>query len=412
MVSLNQPEHTAEWYLARKSELMWMLIFLGIVLGVIILLWIISLIAFCREKNQIKSNQFLKILTMVCLTISILVAITSFVTVQLSIIDGKFGSNTVEDLIGIGILSYGIQCSIVLIIFGLRIIKAFKNTPHAMGKLFKRWLFVLITIITVSFLVAVTQFVFSRNQEVRFMLGGAATMFATVNGVILLVIFVKKLNKVIGDFLLQFGAVSGETMIELNIQVSAALETEDNEVDFKADGNNNDNSDNKKGLDENMVLLNNIIAEMIKYTILIGVAMTSTTIVSLSVPVTISSNSVPIVYIAFFATNDGLINGICLLLQFKVARKFYKCLCKICIKKCQERQTIQINKNIKTLEKVVSVELKVLPSGGIGIETIDNNDVNDNDINDINDNDVNTSENNNPNQPAITTLKSVEMQLN
>ena len=133
-----EPE-TSEWYLGHKSELIWMLIVLGIALGVSTLLWITSLIAFIRESNKIKSNQLFKILAMTALTISLILSFCAFMVVRLSIIDGKYGTVLVEDLIGMGVFSYGLHCSIVLIIFGLRIIKAFKNTSHAMGNIFISW---------------------------------------------------------------------------------------------------------------------------------------------------------------------------------------------------------------------------------------------------------------------------------
>ena len=79
---------------------------------------------------------------------------------------------------------------------------------------------------------------------------------------------------------------------------------------------------------------------------------------------------------------DVLINCICLILQFKVYKKWYKLVCNYCINTCQKRLTKQINSNIS--EQNAQFSMRRLPSGNIGFEVengantavIDNNNEN------------------------------------
>ena len=401
-------DNRENWYAKHGSDMIWMLVFMGIMLGLLSSLWVMSLIGFFREKNRIKSTAILKVLATFAVGLGAIDTWLWFNTLKMNI-DGA-SQRMVDDYVGFGVLCYGIYCLIILIVFGLRIINAFKNTKHAMSKLFHWWLCFLTIIIIICFIVSIIAF-FQNNVLMGTISGATATSFTTINGVILLIIFNKKLNKVIGDFLIQFGSVSGETMIKLNIQVSAELQTQTqgNDVGINFD---NDTDDKTTGLDKNMVSMNNIIADMIKYTILISVAMGSTSLVPICIGIVRGVDGVPSIYMSFVTIIDIFVNGICLMLQFKMARKYYKILCKVCIKKCQQRQTKQINNSIKGLEKVSSVELKVLPSGGIGIDVNENN----NNINEPDEQNNEKAPNINDNTiasqaPAVATMTSVSMQL-
>ena len=413
-----------EWYDEHGSELMWVLVTLGIVACFITLLTVMSMIGFMRETNVIKSTQPFKLLFIFALIIGTSSSWCFFVSVDLSITD--FGSILEEDLRAIGILGYGINCSIVLIIFGLRIIKAFKNTSHEMSKLFHGWLFLIIFLIVIGFItVIIILFVNKNNTSLQASASAIPIMFATINGIILLFIFIKKLNQIITHFLIEFGTISGDTMIELNMQLSAGLQHDlDPEKEEKrntVDANANVKTHTGYRLDKNMILLNKIISDMIKYTILIIFAMISTTIVGITIPIIVSNGNIPTVYVRLIATIDMFINEICLLLQFKISRKYYKLLCKICINKCQQRLTKQINNNVKNFQKVSSVELKVLPSGGIGVSSVDmamepeaekNGSKNVDNFNIHNQTQKTIDGDDNNKQPAVTTMQSVEMQLN
>ena len=415
----------AHWYEKNGSSIEWMLVSF-IILGTLIpLLFIVTVIGFAREKDPIQSNRHFKMLFLLSLVIGIAVPWAFFEVLRLNL-DGKTDTEFGNDLTTIAVLGWGAVCSIVLIIFGLRIIRAFKNTKHEMSGLFSTWLFLLIFIIFSCLIVAASAII-ADNDELGAIGGGIAFMFSTVNGIIMLFIFINKLNKVIADFLVQFGAISGETMIELNLQLSAGLQAREEQqgsgrqVDINVGGTStngdDNNSNNTAGLDKNMVLLNNIIADMIKYTILIGVAMTSTSIGAIMIPIVQSLDSVPFAYLNLLVCMDILVNEICLLLQFKMSRKYYKLVCKVCISKCQERQTQQINKSIKSMERVTSVELKILPSGGIGVDSVkmadEENNIDDENINDgkrKGKGDKKGSDHDNT--PAVKTMESVEMQLN
>ena len=420
---------TAHWYQDHAPEMVPVLATTGIFLCLMAFLWIASLTGFIKEKNQIESNLFLKVLAMIDITIGTNVAWIMFVLLQLSM-DGKIGVKGHENYTGIGVLLYGTNCSLVLCIFGLRIIKAFKNTKHEMSKLFKIWLFLLITILIIIVIIATVAF-FANNATLRTAAGGCIAMFAAINGALLLIILIRKLNKIIEEFLIQFGSVSGETMIALNIQVSVGLQQQALEqqsgskerqtggisgVYDRYDQDKDDVNEDVVGLDKNMITLNNIIADMIKFTILVGFAITSTCIVAVSVPVVTFVDVLPRVVVNLLATIDVFVNGVCLILQFKMARPYYKVLCKFCINKCQQRQTIQINNSIKSLQRVANVELRVLPGGSIGIETLENEEKNDkvNSNNQTgNDSTIKKQKENNGSgkDPAIKIMQSVEMQL-
>ena len=354
----------------------WILVPFAILGTLIPLLLIGSVIGLAREKDTIQSNKHFKMLFLASLLVGIPGPWAFFGVLRLRL-QGKSEDDTqlITDLVSLGVLTWGAVCSLTLIIFGLRITKAFKNTKHEMGRLFSTWLFVLIFIMFSCLITAVSALIADKG-EIATIGGSVAFMFSTINGIIMLIIFITKLNKVIADFLVQFGAISGETMIKLNLQLSVDLQERDEQLQQSGSEHGAEvdidvgTGTYTAGLDKNMVVLNNIIADMIKYTILIGVAMSSTSLAAMFLPIVRSFKSVSFAYLNLLVCIDILINQICLLLQFKMSRKYYKLLCKVCIGKCQQRQTKQINNNIKNMERVTSVELKVLPTGGIGVDSV------------------------------------------
>ena len=127
----------------------------------------------------------------------------------------------------------------------------------------------------------------------------------------------------------------------------------------------------------------------------------------------------PTVYITLFIILDIIINCICLLLQFKMSKKYYKKYCKYCILKCQDRQTKQINKSISKRNLVnINVSLKRLQSGDIGFEIDNNREIENNnrnidnkDGNVIIDDDGIKSTGVDGNSIALKTMRSVDSQV-
>ena len=356
--------------------------------------FITTMIGFIKVKESdgnSKSNRMIKILTMIGLFMGCICPWASLTLLKL-----RFeGNNLAGNFVALVISSYAMNIYLILLVFGMRIINTFKNTKHAMSIVFKVWLFTLSIIMCIIFCIAIiTEISKNENRQTTLsaLVAGLGIIFSVLNGMILLVIFIEKLNKVIGEFLLQFGAISNETIIKLNMQLDAALSeiewthvttssssSKVNNISDHQDKNKNKNKDKSvpSGLDDGMVSLNKIIHDMSKFTILITIAMTSSTLFAIILQI-IRGNDLAGSYLGLCAGIDILVNDICLILQFKFARKYYKLLCKCCILQCEKRQTKGINNNVRNTDrKMVDangqgvVELKVLRGGGIGVESVD-----------------------------------------
>ena len=112
----------------------------------------------------------------------------------------------------------------------------------------------------------------------------------------------------------------------------------------------------------NMRYLTRLISDMSKYTILIIFAICSSVIMIL-LPVTVINliNTKEIIKQKYGISGlaiDNLINCICLILQFKSFKYYYKLICNKCHIKCEDRYTNETNKhNNNQLERLQSREL-------------------------------------------------------
>ena len=219
----------------------------------------------------------------------------------------------------ISMLLYVFILSIVLILFSIRLIKTFSNTQYAMSKRFKYWIIFVTFILLTGSLVAVTLLMID-NEADALGAGGANAILITSSllilfdvfcGIVLLFLFLSKLTAIIANY---------------NVAVS----------------NNNDNDNDN----DDVIMLDEMISDMSKYTILVCIAMASTLIVAF-MPILLVVSDVNDVYVATILCIDSFVNGICLILQFKISNKIYFVLCNCLHKQCIKRQKKYISKYIR-----------------------------------------------------------------
>ena len=85
---------------------------------------------------------------------------------------------------------------------------------------------------------------------------------------------------------------------------------------------------------------------MTKYTILVCIAMGSTTIVALFPILNVAFN-VDLIYFSTIISIDSFVNIVCLILQFKICQEFYFCCCNCLHKQCIKRTISNINKYVE-----------------------------------------------------------------
>ena len=158
-------------------------------------------------------------------------------------------------------------------------------------------------------------------------------------------------------------------------------------VDARAYADVNVSLEEKEAV-SHMRTLTLIISDMSKYSILITIAILSTFIVYFIG--FILSNT-----ISYYRNNriigimtqsiDNIINCICLILQYKFARNKYKFLCNRCHLKCENRYTNDTNQKLAS-DANNENELVRLTSGQLGLQSVNNYNVNNNNNNNNNKN--------------------------
>ena len=241
-----------------------------------------------------------------------------------------------------GMLFYLCQVSLILVIFSLRLVNVFSGTQYAMGKKFKLWVaFVVsgvLTFIVTIFCAIIVNFEDgeTRNQiiETALIISVFLGLFVVANGIILLVTFLHKLTMVIGN-----ASSAGDDATNTTTGTSTGnnnVGADDNVINVSS----NDGIASKNGNEDSM------ISDMTKYTILVCVAMTSTTFVALF-PIIVVGNDVDLIYFSTMISIDSFVNTVCLILQFKICKQFYFCFCNCLHKKCMQRTISNINKYVE-----------------------------------------------------------------
>ena len=188
----------------------------------------------------------------------------------------------------------------------------------------------------------------------------------------------------ISTFVKHFGRVSTPQLAKLNKTVSIDI------IGGTDIGNNNNNisdpdvnPDEDSGAEkakekekeevENIRKLSLMIRDLSKYTILMGVAMLSSFIVTIFVVLTgVYSDNINIITLSTnFVIMDSVTNIICLYLQFHFNRRYYKKLCNKLNQICESRYTHEINaqlvKSTSTDNSYLQLT-KIDRQGTIGIE--------------------------------------------
>ena len=417
-----------DYYSDNSQEFTWVMVLFALMSIIDCILVFSAIFGFYKEPSPILSldNKIFKRIAIVSLIASSFVGCLIFIGWYIAL-DGNY--SLALNFGAASIAVYALNMTLVIVLFGMRLIYTFKNTNYSMGNSFKYWLIamtLIIALLCVYFFIAAIGL---RDGPLTATGIALMVLFGTVNGIILLIIYSRKLTNVIHDFLAEFGGLSVGALNKLNRQLSDAYRAGETEVivgrdaDFAASDNNdsninqnnnnsatgtddNDNkSANKKGdkRSNEMFDLNRLISDMTRFNILIGVAMISTTI-SAILSVLFDIFGWRRIYLFIFILLDLLTNNICLVLQFKMSRKFYKKLCFLLINKCQQRQTKQINQALDEMNLLSKVSAARTPHGDIGFE-IHGHGTNNNDETGNNDNDENTKYDN---SSALSTMNSVQ----
>ena len=375
-----------KFYKTNASNLVFLLYLKLFVGGLLFGLSIVACIGFSvLDKNQQngKNKCRLKVAGILCISCGC-GAITSYIIYDISV----FSNIKYEKAFSYAVAGwslYIINNSAVITVFGAQIIKIFTHTPYTMSKYFKIWLIIVIVVFVASAIIAAIARIFGFYTFASY-IGGFSLFFETINGIVLLIIFVKKLNKVMNAFFIKFGNVSQTTLIQLNKQVASTptytTTTTSSNTNYAGHNNNMKQASkaNKarkvkraRNKDINgMIALNGLIQEMSKYTILICIAMISTTMIGIIGPI-FGIFEWADIYVCLLICIDVLINDTCLILQYQWSEKYYKKICHCLIIKCQSKQTKNINKNIVKMKLNKTIALKQMPSGKIGFDIENSN---------------------------------------
>ena len=270
-----------------------------------------------------------------------------------------------------GMLFYMCQASLILVIFSLRLINTFSGTQYAMGKRFQLWVaFVvsgILTFIVTIFSAIIVNFEDgeTRDQiiETALIISVFLGLFDVANGIILLVIFLRKLTMVIGNASAannnnnnnQLQASSATATVGTATKKSRGKNAGGREAVSNNDSDGDEDDDNVINISSDDTIANrnrdrnrnedSMISDMTKYTILVCVAMTSTTFVAVF-PIVVVVNDVDIIYFSTIISIDSFVNTVCLILQFKICKEFYFCFCNCLHKKCMQRTISNINKYV------------------------------------------------------------------
>ena len=365
-------------YAKNSGEFTWVMVVYGLISVIDCILVFGGIYGFHKEPNPILSidNKIFKRLTIIALLVSSFACWLNFISWYYALIGKPSLSININT---IAACCYVVNMTLVIIIFGIRLIYTFKNTKYNMKNGFKCWIISFTIIVIVLTVSSILLFVIG-NTLASSLVAGLMLMVSVISGIVLLVIYLRKLHDIISDFLEKFGGLDSGSLHELNRQLSeayAAGQTEIVNPDFVNVDNSKtkDNNDgirqcsNERSRSNEMFNLNRLVSDMTRFSILICVAMCSTMFQTV-ILVLYGFSGLLDIYIFFFTLTDLLINNICLILQFKMARKYYKKFCFCFINKCQSRQVNKINKSLDEMNLLSKMSLKRLPTGEIGFEIL------------------------------------------
>ena len=232
-MSSNEGWEDGDYYSENVNEFTWVFV-LFILLSIIDCVLVFSaLFGFYKEPNPILSldNKRFKRIAIFCLCVSSAVGWITVVAWQLAL-NGRYKVGVDVGVVAVGL--YGLNATLVILLFGMRLIYTFKDTNYKMSNAFRYWLIGFTIIVVVLFATGLVA-VLARNGYIAVAAFGFLCTFCTVNGIVLLCIYLRKLTLIINDFLKEFGGLSISALHKLNRQLSdayAAGEIEIVDADF------------------------------------------------------------------------------------------------------------------------------------------------------------------------------------
>ena len=255
----------------------------------------------------------------------------------------------------------------VVTLFTYRIRIAFENTKYEVSSrlltIFKIiGVCVIVLLVSVSIL-RVTN-VISPDTSAGILL--FAVLLLLFYCLVLLRLFLSKLNGVINDFGSQFGKLSDKQLITLQRSNSGSFDAQNSDFLFSTQTNGDGNGNGSENDRENVQagapdgtntpyvnrLINDISELKIKYTLMVIIALVSSlfflvlAIMSIRVVKINGPYRLEAKVMTSIMSIDSFVNCLCLFLQFDFSHNLYKKLCLCCHNKCQDRYTNKANKEL------------------------------------------------------------------
>ena len=191
--------------------------------GVLALLVLIISVVFCKNYNFksksnlkiIRDSKTIKILAVVTLTSYTIGIVLFFLG---NVID--IASNCSDDgiaIFGVGFTLNFISFSLILVLFSIRLVKTFEDTIYALSNRYVMFIkyapFVAIGYVILMTLLSIVEVL---RGSITVILASLFLLFIVFSCIGLLLLFIRKINIVINDFIKQFGKVSGPQLSSLN----------------------------------------------------------------------------------------------------------------------------------------------------------------------------------------------------
>ena len=251
----------------------------------------------------------------------------------------------------------------VATLFTNRIIIAFENTKYQASP----------RLLTISKIIGVFVFVLLVGVSIlrvtdlmSLAVGSGIMLFAVLllffYCLVLLRLFLIKLNSVINDFATKFGKLPKKQLISLTRSNSGSFDAskmiKNSDFNFESNTNENGKAEATVGAQDGTNapyvtrLINDISELKIKYTLTVIIALISSVFFPLLAMIVVEIFKINGPFrlegkvSTAIVSMDALVNCVCLFLQFDFSRNLYKTLCTCCHNKCQDRYTNEANKQL------------------------------------------------------------------
>ena len=169
--------------------------------------------------------------------ISSIFCVVSYILGSIELMIGFIGCDTHGTWFSIGIASTAFGTALAYTVFGFRLCFTFKNTSFAISNCIKSYVvtfpsivFIMHSINTVNSIIVGLKD--RNNDQLASILGGISYMFLSINGLVLLCLFIKKLSKAITHCVTSFGHLTPSQVDELSKSTSDDFDTNHKNADF------------------------------------------------------------------------------------------------------------------------------------------------------------------------------------